>query len=67
MKHVELKMLTLQEWLETGRLRDRKVSSHDNPADLMTKAMTREKLIKFRRALNLPVSSFTDLSRPAQQ
>ena len=66
-KHVELKMLTEQEWLKTGRLRVRKVSTHDNPADLMTKDMTREKLIKFARSLNLRGSLFTDMSRPAQQ
>ena len=67
MKHIELKMLTVQEWLETGRLRVHKVSTHDNPAALMTKAMCREKLIKFGRVLNLRGSLFTDLSRPAQQ
>ena len=33
----------------------------------MTKAMTREKLIKFGHALNLRGSPFADLSRPAQQ
>ena len=53
--------------LKTGRLRVRKVSTPDNPADLMTKAMSREKLIKFGRALNLRGSLFADLSRPAQQ
>ena len=66
MKHIELKMLTVQEWLKTGRLRGRKVSTHDNPADLMTKAMSREQRIKFGRALNLRGAFFTDLSRPAQ-
>ena len=62
MNHVALKMLEVQEWLKTGRLRVRKVSTHDNPADLMTKAMSREKLIKFGRALNLRGALFTDLS-----
>ena len=61
MKHIELKMLA-----KTGRLRIRKVSTHDNPADLMTKAMNREKLIKFGRALNLRGAFFTDLSHSAQ-
>ena len=32
-------MLTVQERLKTGRLRIHKVSTHDNPADLMTKAV----------------------------
>ena len=66
MKHIELKMLTVQERLKAARLRIHKVSTHDNPADLMTKAMTREKLIKFGRALNLRGSFFTDLSQPTQ-
>ena len=66
MKHIELNMLAVQEWLKTGRLRIHKVSTHDNPADLMTKAMNREKLIKFGRALNLRGAFFTDLSHPAQ-
>ena len=66
MKHIELKMLAVQEWLKTGRLRIHNVSTHDNPADLMTKAMNREKLIKFGRALNLRGAFFTDLSHSAQ-
>ena len=33
MKHIELKMLAVQEWLKTGRLRVRKISTHDNPAN----------------------------------
>ena len=66
MKHVELNMLTVQEWLKTGRLRIHRVSTYDNPADLMTKAMTREKLIKYGRAVNLRGSCFTYLSLLAQ-
>ena len=53
MKHVELKVLAVQEWLKTGLLRLHKVSTHVNPADLMTEAMTREKQIKFGRASNM--------------
>ena len=52
MKHLKLKMLTMQEWMKTGTLRIHKVSTHDNPADFMTKTMTREKRTKFGRALN---------------
>ena len=66
MKHIELKMLTVQEWLKTGRLRIHKVSTHDHRADLMTEAMVREKLIKFGRALKLRGSFFTDLGQLAQ-
>ena len=40
-------------WVHTGRPRIHEVWTHDKPADFMTKAMTREKLIKFGRALNL--------------
>ena len=66
MKHIELKFFTMQECMNTGRLRINKVSTHDNPADLMTKAMIRENLIKFGRALNLRRSLFTDLGKLAQ-
>ena len=37
-KHVELKMLKLHEWLKTGKLNIHLVSTHDNPANLITKA-----------------------------
>ena len=50
-------------WVQTGRPRIHEVWTHDNPADLMTKAMTREKLINFGRALNLRGSFFTDLGQ----
>ena len=43
MKHIELKMLSGQEWLKTGTTSFHKVSTHDNPEDVITKAMTREK------------------------
>ena len=42
------------------------VSTHDNPADLMTKAMTRENVIKFGRVRNLRGSSVTDLGQLSQ-
>ena len=58
MKHIDLKMFTVQEKLKTGRLRVHKPSTHDNRADLMTKAMAREKLINLGRALNLRRSFF---------
>ena len=62
-KHNE-KKLTEEECLK--RLRIHKVWTHDNLADLLTNAMSREKLIKFGRALNLRGSFFTDLGQPAQ-
>ena len=53
MKHVELKMLAIQDWVKEGRLRIHKVSTHENPADLMTKELSVEKMTKFGRALGL--------------
>ena len=47
MKHFEMKMFTVQEMAESGTTSCPHMSTHDNPADFMTKAMTREKLIKF--------------------
>ena len=38
---------------EKGRLRIKKVSTHDNPEDLMTKAMSKDILRKLGRAPNL--------------
>ena len=67
MKHIELMMPTVHKCLKTGRLRIHKVPAHDNPADLMTKAMIREQLIKFGRAPSLRLSIFTDLGQPAQE
>ena len=49
-----------------GMLRIHKAPTHDNPADFMTKAMNREKLMKFGRVLNLRGAFFTDLGQPAQ-
>ena len=63
-KHIKLKMFTVHEWMKTGRFRIHKASTHDNLADLMTKAMNREKLTKFGRVLNLRGSFFTDLGQP---
>ena len=51
---------------ENGKIRIHRVSTHDNPADLMIKAMTREKLIKFGGALNLQDPIFTDLGQRTQ-
>ena len=61
MEQIELKTLAVQDWLKTG-LRFHRVSTQDNPTDLMTKAMIRRE----RRSLNLRGSIFTDLSQLAQ-
>ena len=44
-------MLAVQDWAKEGRLRIRKVSAHENPADLMTKGLSVEKMTKLGRAL----------------
>eukprot|EP00959_Pyramimonas_sp_CCMP1952_P443534 9285319-Pyramimonas_sp.AAC.1 len=43
MEHVEMRFLALQQWREQGRLGFGKVCAHENPSDMMTKPMTREK------------------------
>ena len=47
MKHVELKMLAIQQWHIEGRLRIRKIGTDDNASDMLTKAMSQVKLRKF--------------------
>lgn len=58
MKHIELRMLVIQQWLAEGRLRINKVSTHLNEADLLTKGMTEAKMIRFGRMLGLRGSRF---------
>ena len=53
MKHVELKMLTVQEWLKTGRLRFRKVSTHDNPCRSHDQGHVSRKTDEVRTSLEL--------------
>ena len=53
MKHVEIRMLALQQWRAEGRLRFAKVNTEVNPSDLLTKPMTREKLVRFSSMIGL--------------
>ena len=53
MKHIELKMLVIQEWLAAGRLQVNKISTHWNPSDLLTKGLPEMKLVRFGRMLRL--------------
>ena len=46
MKHIEIRCLALQQWREAKRLRFAKVGTEENPSDMLTKAMTRDRLIK---------------------
>jgi hypothetical protein len=47
MRHVEIKFLYLQDLIERGVLRAKKVGTKDNPADLLTKIPTVEMLESF--------------------
>ena len=60
MKHVELKMLVIQEWIAQGRLKVNKVNTHLNCADLMTKSVPIQKQIRFGRVLGLRGKQFDD-------
>ena len=44
MKHVEIRLLAIQDWREQGRLRTAKVASAGNVADVLTKFLPRAAL-----------------------
>ena len=44
LKHVEIRLLAIQDWKAEGRLRTAKVDTLENPSDLMTKHVTRATL-----------------------
>ena len=50
-KHIELKYLFLQELIQDGQVRIRKVGTHDNYADLMTKYLSGDTTRKHAYAL----------------
>ena len=62
MKHIELKMLSVQDWVKEKRLRMGKVSTEVNPADLLTKALSKEKLVRHGWELGLRNGPFGLLS-----
>ena len=53
MKHIEIRCLALQGGREEGRLLYAKVGTEENSSDLLTKAMTRERLIKLSVMIGL--------------
>ena len=64
MQHVELMMLAGQEWLKMGRLLIHKVSALDKSGRSHDHGHgQREKLLYFRRTLNLRGSFFADLGQ----
>ena len=65
MKHIELRMLALQDWRTEGRLDVRKIQTERNGADLLTKPMTIAKLVKFGRLLGLRGAHFDNSQHDA--
>ena len=61
MKHIELKMLAVQDWIKEKRLRMGKVPTEANPADLLTKALAKEKLVRHGWELGLRGGPFGSL------
>ena len=53
LRHVRVGQLWVQEKAESGELRYRKVKGTENPADLMTKALTGEEIKKNMEKINL--------------
>ncbi|CAK0806902.1 unnamed protein product, partial [Prorocentrum cordatum] len=62
MKHIELKMLAVQDWIKEKRLQVGKVPTEANPADVLTKALAKEKLVRHGWELGLRGGPFGSLS-----
>ena len=53
LRHVRVGQLWVQEKAESGELRYRKANGRENPADLMTKALTGAEIKKYMEKINL--------------
>ena len=53
MKHIDIKMLAIQEWAAERLLSVSKVTSEENASYLLTKAMTRDRMVYLGRKLGL--------------
>ena len=53
MKHIALRMLAPQEWCAHKRLRFAKIHTDENESDMLTKPMTRERMIKLATKVGL--------------
>ena len=53
MKHIALRLLALQEWYANKRLMFAKVHTDGNESDMLTKPMTKERMIKLAPKLGL--------------
>ena len=51
-KHVDTQFLWVQEAIREGRFRISKVSTHHNPADMLTKQLSERKVVEYITALN---------------
>ena len=58
MKHIELKFLIVQEWLETNRLSLHKVGTDWNASDILTKGVPVDKQIRVGRMLGMHGAQF---------
>ena len=67
LRHVRVGQLWVQEKAESGELRYRKVKGTENPADLMTKALTGIEIQKYMTKINLQgMKGRADMSLEAQ-
>ena len=55
-KHVELRMLAIQEWVQAKRLLLRKIQTEDNLADIGTKFLAPRRVAKLAEALGVRYS-----------
>ena len=53
MKHVEIRLLWIQSALKGGAFKLHPVATNDNPADLMTKTLKRERMLYLMYLLNI--------------
>ena len=52
-KHIALRMLALQEWCANNRLKFAQVRTDENESDMLTKPVTKERMIKLATKLGL--------------
>ena len=56
-RHIQVQYLWVQDEIAEARMQVRKIGTHDNPADLMTKNLASEKLNKFLTVLGYVVNA----------
>jgi hypothetical protein len=58
MKHIDIRMLAIQGWVSERLLTVGKVSTEENVADLLTKALSRDRMIYLGRKLGMVGGGF---------